>query len=212
MFKNRVEAAKLLLKKLTRFANHKEVVILTIPRGGVPIGKILSDSLNVPLDLVLSKKIGHPFHKEFAIGAVTFSDIILRPESAEVPKVYIDKETKRIRELLDQRQKLYYGKRKPIDLTNKIVIITDDGVATGNTLISCIKLIKKQNPKEIIVALPVSPPGTLKTIKKLREVNEVICLLIPDNFFAVGQFYEDFSPVSDNEVINLLNNYFLPFI
>ena len=206
MFKNRVEAAKLLLKKLTRFANHKEVVILTIPRGGVPIGKILSDSLNVPLDLVLSKKIGHPFHKEFAIGAVTFSDIILRPESAEVPKVYIDKETKRIRELLDKRQKLYYGKRKPIDLTNKIVIITDDGVATGNTLISCIKLIKKQNPKEIIVALPVSPPGTLKTIKELREVNEVICLLIPDNFFAVGQFYEDFSPVSDNEVINLLNN------
>ncbi len=206
MFKNRVEAAKLLLKKLTRFANHKEVVILTIPRGGVPIGKILSDSLNVPLDLVLSKKIGHPFHKEFAIGAVTFSDIILRPESAEVPKVYIDKETKRIRELLDKRQKLYYGNRKPIDLTNKIVIITDDGVATGNTLISCIKLIKKQNPKEIIVALPVSPPGTLKTIKKLREVNEVICLLIPDNFFAVGQFYEDFSPVSDNEVINLLNN------
>lgn len=206
MFKNRVEAAKLLLKKLTRFANHKEVVILTIPRGGVPIGKILSDSLNVPLDLVLSKKIGHPFHKEFAIGAVTFSDIILRPESAEVPKVYIDKETKRIHKLLDQRQKLYYGKRKPIDLTNKIVIITDDGVATGNTLISCIKLIKKQNPKEIIVALPVSPPGTLKTIKKLREVNEVICLLIPDNFFAVGQFYEDFSPVSDNEVINLLNN------
>ena len=206
MFKNRVEAAKLLLKKLTRFANHKEVVILTIPRGGVPIGKILSDSLNVPLDLVLSKKIGHPFHKEFAIGAVTFSDIILRPESAEVPKVYIDKETKRIHKLLDQRQKLYYGKRKPIDLTNKIVIITDDGVATGNTLISCIKLIKKQNPKEIIVALPVSPPGTLKTIKELREVNEVICLLIPDNFFAVGQFYEDFSPVSDNEVINLLNN------
>lgn len=206
MFKNRVEAAKLLLKKLTRFANHKEVVILTIPRGGVPIGKILSDSLNVPLDLVLSKKIGHPFHKEFAIGAVTFSDIILRPESAEVPKVYIDKETKRIRELLDKRQKLYYGKRKPIDLTNKIVIITDDGVATGNTLISCIKLIKKQNPKEIIVALPVSPPGTLKTIKELKEVNEVLCLLIPDNFFAVGQFYEDFSPVSDNEVINLLNN------
>ena len=206
MFKNRVEAAKLLLKKLTRFANHKEVVILTIPRGGVPIGKILSDSLNVPLDLVLSKKIGHPFHKEFAIGAVTFSDIILRPESAEVPKVYIDKETKRIHKLLDQRQKLYYGKRKPIDLTNKIVIITDDGVATGNTLISCIKLIKKQNPKEIIVALPVSPPGTLKTIKELKEVNEVICLLIPDNFFAVGQFYEDFSPVSDNEVINLLNN------
>jgi predicted phosphoribosyltransferase len=206
MFKNRVEAAKLLLKKLTRFTNHKEVVVLTIPRGGVPIGKVLSDSLNVPMDLVLSKKIGHPFHKEFAIGAVTFSDIILRPESAEVPKVYIDKETKRIRELLDQRQKLYYGNRKPIDLTNKIVIITDDGVATGNTLISCIKLIKKQNPKEIIVALPVSPPGTLKTIKELREVNEVICLLIPDNFFAVGQFYEDFSPVSDNEVINLLNN------
>lgn len=206
MFKNRVEAAELLLKKLTKFSNNKDVVIVSVPRGGVPIGKVLSNALNVPLEIVLSKKIGHPFHKEFAIGAVTLTDRILSPEAADASQEYINQETDRIRQLLLKRYELYYGKRKPLNLTNKIVIIVDDGVATGNTLISCIKLIKKQNPKRIIVALPVSPPGTLNRIKDLKEVDEVHCLLVPEDFYAVGQFYQGFSPVSDLEVIQLLNS------
>lgn len=206
MFKNRVEAAKLLLKQLTNYGNNKDVVIVTIPRGGVPIGKILSNSLKAPLEIVLSKKIGHPFHKEFAIGAVTLTDRILSPVAADAPQEYIDDETERIRQLLSQRQIMYYGVRKPMNLSNKVIIIVDDGVATGNTLISSIKLLNKMNPRKIIVALPVSPPETLKTIKELKEVNEVICLLTPPDFYSVGQFYEDFSPVSDDEVVKLLNS------
>ena len=206
MFKDRIEAAELLSKKLTSYSNNKDVVVVTIPRGGVPIGKKISQYLNAPLELVLSKKIGHPFHKEFAIGAVTLTERILSPEAADAPKEYINQETERIRELLSKRYEMFYNDRKPMDLVKKIIIIVDDGVATGNTLISCIKLLKKKNPKKIIVALPVSPPGTLKIIKDLQEVNEVICLLTPKDFFAVGQFYEDFRPVSDDEVVALLNS------
>ena len=206
MFKNRIEAARSLSKKLTAYSNNKEVVVVAIPRGGVPIGRIIADALNAPLEVVLSKKIGHPFHKEFAIGAVTLTDIILSPEAADAPQEYIDNETIRIRELLSQRYDMYYGSRRPLFLANKVLVIVDDGVATGNTLISCIKLLKKQNPRKIIVALPVSPPGTLKKINELKEVDDVICLLTHKDFYAVGQFYEDFSPVSDHEVVNLLNS------
>lgn len=206
MFKDRVEAARLLSNKLKTYANNEDVVIVTIPRGGVPIGKIISQNLNAPLELVLSKKIGHPFHKEFAIGAVTLTERILNPEAADAPREYIDEESKRIRELLSKRHEMYYKNRKPMDLVKKVIIIVDDGVATGNTLISCIKLLKKKNPKKIVVALPVSPPGTLKTIRGLKEVNEVICLLTPKDFYAVGQFYKDFSPVSDHEVVSILNS------
>lgn len=205
MFENRIEAARLLSKKLTHFCNNEDVVVVTIPRGGVPIGKVISQYLNAPLELVLSKKIGHPFHKEFAIGAVTLTEKILSPEAADAPEEYINQETERIRELLAQRHDMYYNGRKPMDLVKKVIIIVDDGVATGNTLISCVKLLKKKNPKKIIVALPVSPPGTLHVIKDLKEVDEVICLLTPKEFYAVGQFYKDFSPVSDHEVVALLN-------
>lgn len=206
MFKNRIEAARLLSEKLIDYSNINDVVVVTIPRGGVPIGKVLSDSLKAPLEIVLSKKIGHPFHKEFAIGAVTLTERILSPVAADAPQKYIDDETERIRQLLSQRQIMYYGDRKPMNLSNKVIIIVDDGVATGNTLISCIKLLNKMNPRKIIVALPVSPRETLKIIKELKEVNEVICLLTPPDFYSVGQFYEDFSPVSDDEVVKLLNS------
>ncbi len=205
MFKNRIEAARLLSEKMIDYSNINDVVVVTIPRGGVPLGKVLADSLKAPLEIVLSKKIGHPFHKEFAIGAVTLTERILSPVAADAPQKYIDDETERIRQLLSQRQIMYYGDRKPMNLSNKVIIIVDDGVATGNTLISSIKLLNKMNPRKIIVALPVSPPETLKTIKELKEVNEVICLLTPPDFFSVGQFYEDFSPVSDDEVVKLLN-------
>jgi len=206
MFKNRIEAARLLSEKLIDYSNINDVVVVTIPRGGVPLGKVLADSLKAPLEIVLSKKIGHPFHKEFAIGAVTLTERILSPVAADAPQEYIDDETERIRQLLSQRQIMYYGVRKPMNLSNKVIIIVDDGVATGNTLISSIKLLNKMNPRKIIVALPVSPPETLKTIKELKEVNEVICLLTPPDFYSVGQFYEDFSPVSDDEVVKLLNS------
>ncbi len=208
MFKNREEAAGLLADKLFKYQNDQDAVIVAIPRGGVPLGKILSNRLNVPLELVLSKKIGHPFHKEFAIGAVTLLDVILSPVAAEVPSEYIEKEIENVRDILKKRFKMYYGKIEPLNLTGKTVIVVDDGIATGNTLISCVDLIKKQRPEKIVVALPVAPKETLDYIKTLPNVDEIICLLSPSDFYAVGQFYEDFRQVSDDEVIDLIQNSF----
>lgn len=204
MFTNRMESGILLAEKLNKFSNNKEVVIVAIPRGGVPVGYEIAKKLNAPLDVVLSKKIGHPFNKEYAIGAVTSKSAILSDAASEVSKVYIDDETKKIRDLLKQRHEWYHGDNESVELNNKTVILVDDGVATGNTLISCVQLIAQEKPSKIIVALPVAPPSALKKIKELPEVNEVICLSTPMNFQAVGQFYEEFTQVNDKEVMELL--------
>ncbi|WP_372766570.1 phosphoribosyltransferase [Lutibacter sp.] len=204
MFVNRVEAANLLAEKLTDYKNKEGTVIVAIPRGGVPVGYEISKKLNVPLEVVLSKKIGHPFNKEYAIGAVTLKNSILSDAALEVSPIYIHDETERIRDLLKQRIHWYYGEKKPLNLKDKIVILVDDGIATGNTMISCIQLIELQKPLKIIVALPVAPPSALKKIKGMEEVDEAICLSTPSNFQAVGQFYEEFDQVNDKEVIELL--------
>ena len=153
---------------------------------------------------MLSKKIGHPLHKEFAIGAVTLTDRILSDAANDISRMYIEEETSRIRAILKERQDDYYDTRKPISFKNKIVIVVDDGVATGNTLMSSIKLIEKQKPSQIIVALPVGPPSVIEKIKNIPSVNDTICLLVPENFRAVGQFYKNFDPIKDNEVVTLL--------
>jgi putative phosphoribosyl transferase len=204
MFTNREEAGKLLANKLINYKDNKEVAIVAIPRGGVPVGYELTKKLNAPLEIVLSKKIGHPFNKEYAIGAVTLENSILSDAAKEVSPVYIYDETEHVRALLKQRHHLYYGEKKPLPLKDKIVILVDDGIATGNTIISCIQLIQLQKPSKIIVALPVAPNSALRKIREMPEVNEVICLSAPVDFQAVGQFYEEFDQVSDNEVIEIL--------
>lgn len=204
MFTNREEAGILVAEKLLKYKADKEAVIVTIPRGGISIGYAIAKKLELPLEIVLSKKIGHPFNKEYAIGAVTLKNSILSDAALEVSQVYIHDETERIRKLLKQRLESYYGDRKPMELKDKIVILVDDGVATGNTMISCIQLIQMQKPLKIIVALPVAPPSAFKKIKAMDEVDEAICLSTPVNFQAVGQFYEEFNQVDDKEVIELL--------
>ena len=204
MFKNRIEAGEQIANILLEFKNNKNAVVVTIPRGGLPIGNIIARKLNIPLEIVLSKKIGHPLHKEFAIGSVTLNDIILSDAAAEVSNNYIKEETHRIRTVLKQRQDMYYGAITPISLKNKTVILVDDGVATGQTLISSINLIVQQKPSQIIVALPVGPPSVITKINNMPSVKKVICLLTPYNFQAVGQFYKEFYQVDDKEVIRLL--------
>ncbi len=204
MFTNREEAGTLLAQKLIEYQNNKDVVIVTIPKGGVPLGYVIAKQLHAPLEVVLSKKIGHPYHKEFAVGAVTLNSRILGAIVSDIPDSYIEEETDRIRALLKQRYTSYYGNKQHLNLYNKIVIVVDDGVATGNTLMSCIELIKLQKPAQIIVALPVAPLKTLKKIKKLPAVGRTICLLTPKDFYAVGQFYKEFNQVNDDSVIKLL--------
>lgn len=204
IFKNRIEAAHLLADKLQAY-KHKNAIVLAIPRGGVPMGYVLAKQLHLPLDVVLSKKIGHPLHKEFAIGAVTLKSLVLSDAANEVSISYIEEETKKIRTLLSKRYQDYYGNKPPLELKDKILIIVDDGIATGNTIISTIEMLHKEEPKKIVVAIPVSSQSALQKLKKTPFIDEIICLSTPVNFRAVGQFYRHFDQVDDVEVKNLLN-------
>ncbi|MFO8148228.1 MAG: phosphoribosyltransferase [Bacteroidota bacterium] len=202
MFRDRIEAGNLLAEKLLDYKN-KDVVVLAIPRGGLPLGSIVARALNAPLNVALSKKIGYPGNKEFAIGAVSMEDMVL-DKVVPVPEDYLESETALIRKSLAEKYKHYYKNFEPKKLEGKIVILIDDGVATGNTLFVTISLVANQDPAGIVVAIPVAPPSVIEKLNNFAEVDEVICLEIPFNFRAVGQFYEDFSAVSDEEAINIL--------
>lgn len=203
MYKDRTDAALLLAKKLRPYKDTNSV-ILAIPRGGVPLGYIISQQLNLPLEVVLSKKIGHPLHREFAIGAVTLTGRKLSDAAVEIPASYIEEETNRIREILSRRYQEYYGDKESLPLKGKILIIVDDGIATGNTMLSIIEMLYEEKPAKIVVAVPVAPYSAIKKLKSSAMIDEVICPLVPDYFRAVGQFYEDFDQVEDKKVKQLL--------
>tara|TARA_R110000868_G_scaffold126481_8_gene333609 strand:- start:459 stop:1085 length:627 start_codon:yes stop_codon:yes gene_type:complete len=202
MFRDRIDAGKQLSQRLLKYKN-QNVVVLAIPRGGLPIGAIVAKTLKVPLDVALSKKIGHPHHKEYAIGAISLEDILLS-NAIGIDQDYIENEAKKIRKRLQELHNQYYKKRIPENLEGKTVIIVDDGIATGNTLLVTIALVTKQKPAKIIVAIPVAPSSALQKLKNNPKVNEVVCLLEPHEFRAVGQFYDIFDQVSDQDAIRLL--------
>jgi len=204
IFKDRNEAAYLLAERLKKYQDSKSVV-LAIPRGGVPIAFIVAQTLNLPLEVVLSKKIGHPLHKEYAIGAVTLKSRILSAAAAEVSRKYIEEETENIRNLLKKKYNEYYGEKEPLQLKDKTLLVVDDGIATGNTILSTIKMLHDEKPKKIIVAIPVAPPNAIKKLQDSPFIDEVICLIVPIHFQAVGQFYQNFNQIDDAEVNQLLN-------
>lgn len=201
MFQNRIDAGKKLAIALKDYAYKEDALVTALPRGGVVLGYEVAKELNLPLEITLIKKIGHPANPEYAIGAVSLSDIILNGHE-DVAEEYIETATKNIRKLLNERYQLYYGKKPPINLKNKTVIVVDDGIATGKTLMASLKLIKRQNPAEIIVAVPVAPTSIINTLKPL--VDKVVCLEIHDTFYSVGFYYDDFRQVTDKEVIQLM--------
>lgn len=207
MFKNRLEAARLLSKELTSYKG-KNAVVIAVPRGGLPIGKVLAQELDLPLEVVLIKKIGHPSNKEYAIGAVSLTNIILDEQAAEIPMNYIKEETNRLRTMLNKRHKQYYSNRKPRIIKDKVAIIVDDGIATGNTILATAKLISEESPSKIIVAVPVAPSSSILYLTSSLFIDEVICLEKPSNFHSVGEFYENFDQVTDEEAIELfeMNN------
>lgn len=204
IFKDRIEAADLLAAKLEHYKN-EDAIVLAIPRGGVPLGFVVAKHLNLPLEVVLSKKIGHPHHKEFAIGAVTLNSQVLSEAASEVSPKYIEEETKKIRTLLTKRYQEYYDEKTPPTLINKVLIVIDDGIATGNTIISTLEMLHEEKPKKIIVAIPVSSQSALQKLQNSPFIDETICLTAPANFRAVGQFYKNFDQVDDLEVKVLLN-------
>lgn len=204
MFKNRFDAAEQLVPYVTSYANNPQATIIAIPRGGLELGYVLARKLHLPLDIILTKKIGHPGSPELAIGAVGLEDMFIDPGYAQIPalKEYIHHETQEIRKTLQGRERLYRNNKPPLNLRNKIVIVVDDGVATGNTLLVTLKLIARHKPAKIIVALPVGPQDALDRLAKVAD--ELICLLIPDDFFSVGQYYQTFAQVDDKEAVRLL--------
>ncbi len=200
-FKNRDEAGKLLAKKLISYRGTNTIVI-AIPRGGVPVASIIAKRLQLPLEIELSKKIGHPINPEFAIGSVTLHGVTINPRLKGVSEEYVQEQSKKIKEELTKKLNLFMGEKQLTDIKGKNIILVDDGVATGNTLIASIHTIKKRKPKKIVVAIPVSPKNTAIQLEEL--VDEFICLQIPANFHSVGQFYDDFTQVSNEKVIELL--------
>jgi predicted phosphoribosyltransferase len=208
MFYDRTSAGHQLAARLLKYRG-QPVVVMAIPRGGLPLGAVIAKTLDAPMDVALTKKIGHPFNKEYAIGAVSRGERVLsQPEG--ISNEYIDAETQRLRESLEARHKMFHRKKKPVPLEGRQVIVVDDGIATGNTLRVTVALIAAETPEKIIVAIPVAPPEAVRRLKAMPEVDEVICLETPSNFRAVGQFYEDFRPVTDQEALRIFESAGVP--
>lgn len=202
VFANREEAGMLLAKKLEAYKGNKDVIVLGIPRGGVPVAFQIAQQLHLPLEIILSKKIGHPGNPEYAIGAVTES-LVYVDKSEGVSEEYINEEVKRIRKQIAERNKLFRGDKAPVNFKNKVVIVADDGIATGKTLLITIEMLRKAGVSKIIVASPVVPQSRVSYIE--NACDEFIYLYAPAYFDGVGAFYQEFQQVSDEEVKELLN-------
>lgn len=204
MFKDRQEAGRLLAKQLQDFKNDKSAIILAVPRGGVVPAYEIARFLHLPLEIALVKKIGHPTNREFAIGATSLDEFIIN-EEVNVTTMYIENEVATLRQKMLAQQQYFMGKRKPLSLKNKKVIIVDDGIATGLTLKMVVELVKKANPSEIIIAVPVSPSDSSAEFETL--VDKFVCLSIPFFFRAVGDHYENFEQVEDETVKEILDEF-----
>lgn len=203
-FSNRNEAAVLLAERLAPYRD-KHPLVLAIPRGAVPMGRIIADALGGELDVVLVRKLGAPGNAEFAIGSVDESGWVYVADYAAgvgADAAYIEAEKNNQLAVMRQRRAEYTPVRAPIDPAGRIVIVVDDGLATGSTMISALHALRSKSPAKLVAAVPVSPPDTLKKVAALAD--EVVCLSAPAHFSAVGQFYQEFNQVSDAEVIAIL--------
>jgi putative phosphoribosyl transferase len=201
MFTDRIEAGMLLAGKLKKYKGQPGI-ILAVPRGGVPVAYAVAKELGLPLDLILTKKIGHPVNREYAIGAVSLTDAFVVPHPG-VSQFYIDREIKTIRERLKEMYRKFMGDNEPEPLAGKTVILIDDGIATGNTLLGTINMLRKSKPSKIVIAVPVASASAVQKLSKVAD--ELVVVEIPEEFYGVGAFYENFEQVSDEEVIYYLD-------
>ena len=191
---------------LSQYRDRDDVVVLALPRGGVPVAREVARTLGVPFDVFVVRKLGVPGHEELAMGAIASGGVRLVNDEVVnalgIPATVIDSVAMSEQLELDRREQLYRGNRAPIGLTNKTVIIVDDGLATGSTMRAAVMAARQQQPSRVIVAVPVGAPSTSAGLA--READDVVCLRMPDPFIAVGLWYRDFTPTSDNEVRSLL--------
>lgn len=203
-FEDRTDAGTRLAEALFEYNKCADCVVLALPRGGVVLGRIVADELGLPLDLVIPRKIGAQHHEEYAIGAVTESgaEVWNEEEKSAADPVWLKEEVRRERDEAKRRRALYLKNRQRIPLVGKIVLIVDDGMATGLTMRAAILEVKAEKPKKIIIAVPVAPSDTTAEMNKL--VDRVIVLSEPTFFTAIGAFYDSFDQVEDESVIRLL--------
>ncbi|MFN7991781.1 MAG: phosphoribosyltransferase family protein [Candidatus Micrarchaeia archaeon] len=202
MFKDRFEAGEQLAEALSAYKDDPDAIVLAIPRGALQIGKVLHERLGLPLDIIVTKKIPHPSSEEYAIGAVGPDGEFFVNEHADASPGYIEGERMRLESLVEEKYRRYRGDRPKPALKGRTVIIVDDGIATGSTLIAAIHVVRKQKAGKIVVAVPVGAPDSVD--KVAREADVMICLMRPGFFFAIGQFYENFVQVEDEEAIGIL--------
>ncbi|GLO02717.1 phosphoribosyltransferase [Pseudomonas sp. BN505] len=206
LFVDRTQAGRCLVEPLARYAGRPDVIVLALPRGGVPVAYEVATALNVRLDLLVVRKLGMPFHPEFAMGAiasggVTFlNDDMLR--AYPVDPAMFDAVVARETEELARRERAYRGGRPALQLKGQVVILIDDGLATGATMRAAIQAARAQSPARIVVAIPVAPPETLEAL--YGEVDELVCPLVPEQMVSVGYWYQDFPQTSDEEVMTLM--------
>lgn len=208
-FINRTEAGHLLGDALQSYADRSEVIILALPRGGVPVGFEVAKALNAPLDLMLVRKLGVPGRSELAMGAIATGGA--RVLNQDVIAMYnisaetIDQVAANEQSELQRRYQAYRDELPAPDLNNRCVILVDDGIATGATMRAAVAALRQAGPSEIVVAVPVGAPTTLNLLR--NEADKVICLAVPDMLFSIGQWYSDFTQVSDEEVRKLLASF-----
>lgn len=205
MFADRLDAARRLLPSLSQYRG-RGAIVLGVPRGGVPMAAWLADELDAELDVLLVHKLPAPGNPEFAVGAVDESGRWRASDEAELAGAterYLEKESQRELKLLRERRRQYGRGRPPVPLEGRTVIVVDDGVATGATLLAGLQAARRQRPAKLIAAVGVAPTSTLSRLR--QEADEVVCAFDTDRFMAVGAFFQDFSPVTDDEVIRLLD-------
>ena len=205
-FRDRAEAGRLLARKLRAYADRPDVLVIALPRGGVPVGFEIAQALHVPLDVVIVRKLGTPGQEELAMGAIASGGFRVLNETVVRELAISDAEigsvAAREQQELERRERLYRAGRAAPEIRGRTVILADDGIATGTTTRVAIAALKAQRPFRIIVAVPVAAPSTCEELRK--EVDEVICLIAPESLIAIGYWYENFSPTSDEEVCDLL--------
>jgi predicted phosphoribosyltransferase len=208
-FQDRREAGRLLGDAVAkRYGDRRNVIVLALPRGGVPVGYEVALAIGAPLDVFIVRKLGVPGHEELAMGAIASGGVRVLNDDVlnyvPVPRAAIEATAKREQEELVRRERSYRGAKPPLDVSDKTVIVVDDGLATGSTMRAAVRALRKMQPREIIVAVPVAAPSTCKDFRS--EADDIICLRTPEPFQAVGLWYEEFDQTSDEEVHELLDH------